>query len=205
MNLSNLSSSSLKAMTNLRSAVENKLKLMKQDHILEQLCSGGIKQLNEENNDEDNRKNTTFLHSLLTDLNSVTEVDDNDDDDLKITFEKASSFSQQKQRQHKSNNNNNNIFSASTTPTLVPAEIDVDLTRMSEQELDEMRKCGLEAIGRGELAVITLAGGVSTKLSISSRTMPKGTCQIQLGLLSGKSTFQLQAERLTRIQHLAKV
>ena len=81
----------------------------------------------------------------------------------------------------------------------VPAELKGSYKKASESgELASLERIGLEAIARNQVAALLLAGGQGTRLGVS---YPKGMCSV--GLHSNKTLYQLQAERLLRLKHLA--
>jgi hypothetical protein len=81
----------------------------------------------------------------------------------------------------------------------LPKECFQSADEASLDQLNGWRDLGMKAIAEGKVGVILLAGGQGTRLGSSA---PKGCYDI--GLPSHKSLFQLQAERIRRLQDLAK-
>lgn len=80
-------------------------------------------------------------------------------------------------------------------------EPDIQPVKTSRVEEDEKIKqwtdSGLDMYANGQVALLVMAGGQGTRLGT---LFPKGTFEV--GLLSEKSLFQLQAEKILRLQQL---
>lgn len=80
---------------------------------------------------------------------------------------------------------------------ITPFSKHVGMTTNKEDSVVAYEK-GINAIGRGEVAALVLAGGQGTRLGFAG---PKGMYNI--GLPSGHSLFQLLAERLKKLKEIS--
>lgn len=89
--------------------------------------------------------------------------------------------------------------SANKTFRPLPATSSFSLMGLDAATRAQWYQTGLEAVARNEVGVVLMAGGQGTRLGSAS---PKGCYDI--GLPSHKSLFQIQAEKILRLQQLAR-
>ncbi|KAK8146076.1 UDP-N-acetylglucosamine pyrophosphorylase [Beauveria asiatica] len=80
----------------------------------------------------------------------------------------------------------------------LPESATASILDSKPEDLTKWYDSGLDLIGKNQVAVVLMAGGQGTRLGSSA---PKGCYDI--GLPSHKSLFQIQAERIRKVQELA--
>lgn len=91
------------------------------------------------------------------------------------------------------------VLNQDTTFEPLPSNVFESVLESTPEKIREWETIGLTQIAQGKVAVILMAGGQGTRLGSSA---PKGCYDINLP--SKKTLFQLQAERILRVQEIAR-